>query len=142
MFNLKQLYSAYIGSIGAVSASSAINVKVTNQYVTATGYNSASGGWYWCTGTFINRCSFCGGKLSFNPKGTPEGEFTCIRCDADYSINGHCKASGSGVWLTHYTVAKTTVPTSSNIAQVQPVQPKLTLMDLLKIRLNENLLGF
>lgn len=68
--------------------------------MTASGYNSASGGWYWLNhATFVNECPFCGGKLSFNPKHTYEGEWTCKHCDADFSINGKCKAIGSHVWL-------------------------------------------
>jgi hypothetical protein len=36
------------------NSSSAVNVKITPTTVTATGYNSASGGYFWTTGTFEN----------------------------------------------------------------------------------------
>jgi len=38
------------------------------------------------TMTWENHCPLCGhnGTLTFNPKGTYEGELTCSYCDADY----------------------------------------------------------
>lgn len=104
---------------GAVSASSATNVHVTPTTVTATGYNSASGGWYRCTGTFLNYNPVTGnyGVLVWNPKGTAEGEWTATDDDMDFSINGRCKGTGwqHNVWLKKAGMPKksTVVPTSS-----------------------------
>lgn len=86
--------------IGAVSAAPSTHA-ITPLIVTATGYNSAVGGYFWCTGEFYNYNPFTGnwGVLEWNPKGTPEGEWTASDSDADFSINGHCKAWGSQMWL-------------------------------------------
>jgi methionine-rich copper-binding protein CopC len=69
--------------------------------VSAYGWNSCSKGWYKTGGTFINYCPFCHsyGCLSYNPKHTYEGEWTCTHCDSDFCNCGRCKASGSQVYL-------------------------------------------
>jgi hypothetical protein len=69
--------------------------------VTASGWNSCSSGWYKTSGTFINYCPICHsyGCLTYNPKHTYEGEWTCNKCDSDYCICGRCKATGSNVHL-------------------------------------------
>jgi hypothetical protein len=69
--------------------------------VSAYGWNSCSKGWYKTGGTFVNYCPFCHtyGKLAYNPKHTYEGEWTCMKCDADFCNCGRCKASGSQVYL-------------------------------------------
>ena len=69
--------------------------------MTATGYNSASGGYFWTTGTFENYDPFSHewGVLEWNPKGTPEGEWTSRVSDADFSIDGQCKSGHSDVYL-------------------------------------------
>jgi hypothetical protein len=69
--------------------------------VTAKGWNSCCSGWYKTSGTFINYCPLCHSYtcLTYNPKHTPEGEWTCNKCDADYCICGRCKATGSNVHL-------------------------------------------
>jgi hypothetical protein len=38
------------------------------------------------TGCFENYCTIYHsyGTLTFNPKGTPEGEWTCSKCGCDY----------------------------------------------------------
>lgn len=96
---------AMFGIVEPVCASSAINVHITPTTVTATGYNSAGGGYFWCTGTFENYNPFTGhwGVLEWNPKGTPEGEWTARDDDSDFSIDGQCKSGGYGrnVWLVH-----------------------------------------
>ena len=76
-------------------------MKVTPTTVTATGYNSASGGYYWTTGTFENYDPFSHewGVLEWNPKGTAEGEWTSKASDADFSIDGQCKSGHSNVHL-------------------------------------------
>ena len=69
--------------------------------VTASGWNSCSSGWYKTSGTFLNYCPLCHSYacLTYNPKHTSEGEWTCTKCDADYCICGKCKATGSNVHL-------------------------------------------
>lgn len=42
------------------------------------------GSYKWYTTSFVNKCPFCGGKLSVNPKGVPERELTCKKCGADF----------------------------------------------------------
>ena len=76
-------------------------MKITPTTVTATGYNSASGGYYWTTGTFENYDPFSHewGVLEWNPKGTEEGEWTSKASDADFSIDGQCKSGHSNVHL-------------------------------------------
>jgi N-acetylmuramoyl-L-alanine amidase len=95
-----------LGSIGASSASSATNVHITPTEVTATGFNSASGGYYWCTGTFLNYNPVTKrwGELEWNPKGTAEGEWTMRDDDMDFSINGRCKGLG---WQHQVFLVKT-----------------------------------
>jgi hypothetical protein len=80
---------------------------VTKDTVTAYGWNSC-GGWFKTGGSFMNYCPFCHGHgtLSYNPKGTYEGEFTCMRCDSDFCLCGRCKAGHSGVYLTRVVVKK------------------------------------
>ncbi len=49
------------------------------------------------TTVFLNHCPLCNhsGTLSFNPKGTAEGEITCSHCDADYcAVTGKDKNGG------------------------------------------------
>jgi hypothetical protein len=121
---------------GAVSASSATGVHVTSTTVTAFGWNSCSKGWYKTGGTFENYCPFCGGHgtLTFNPKGTYEGEWTCKRCDSDFCLCGRCKASGSGVYLIKAVVGKksqttTNIPVSAGV-YISP-------LSIIKNKLNE-----
>ncbi|ADZ09572.1 Pseudomurein-binding repeat-containing protein [Methanobacterium lacus] len=73
------------------------NVKT----VTAYGWNSCSKGWYKTGGTWKDYCPFCHSYncLTYNPKHTYEGEWTCSKCDADFCNCGRCKASGSQVYL-------------------------------------------
>ena len=113
-----------IGDLGAASACSATNVHITPTVVTATGWNSACGGWYRCTGTFLNYDPFDHhwGVLRFNPKGTSEGEWTGDD-DSDFSINGHCKAVGSSVWLIPASKLASMIGKKS---QAQPVSSPST----------------
>ena len=92
---------------------SAVNVKITPTTVTATGYNSASGGYFWTTGTFENYDPFSHkwGVLEWNPKGTPEGEWTSKVSGADFSIDGQCKRGHSNVHLV--PVQKSSSPTNT-----------------------------
>ena len=91
-------------------------MKITPTTVTATGYNSASGGYFWTTGTFENYDPFSHqwGVLEWNPKGTPEGEWTSKVSDADFSIDGQCKSGHSNVHLV--PVQKISSPISSPIS--------------------------
>ena len=99
-------------------------MKVTPTTVTATGYNSAGGGYYWTTGTFENYDPFTHewGVLEWNPKGTSEGEWTSKVSDADFSIDGQCKSGHSNVHLV--PVKKSTINTtntpSTNNTQTPP----------------------
>jgi hypothetical protein len=73
----------------AASASSvgAYNVQVTNKYVKATALCSCRfNSYHYMTGCFENYCPIYHsyGTLTFNPKGTPEGEWTCSKCGCDY----------------------------------------------------------
>ena len=90
----------------AAAADGAYNVQVTKDYVKATAKCSdGTSGYYYHTDTFKNYCPHCHryGTLTFNPKGTVEGEWTCSACDADYcAADGKEKISGSGYYLTTY----------------------------------------
>jgi hypothetical protein len=55
--------------------------------VKGTGYS-----YNWHYKTWINQCPYCGHKLLKNPKGVPESELTCSKCDADYDgCSGYVK---------------------------------------------------
>jgi hypothetical protein len=89
-----------MGAMTPVIASPSTH-SIASNTITATGMNSASGGYYKCTGTFYNYCPICHHweVMEWNPKHTAEGEWTCAHCGADFSINGHCKAYHSKYWL-------------------------------------------
>jgi hypothetical protein len=116
--------------------SSAINVGITSTTVTATGYNSASGGYFWTTGTFENYDPFSHewGVLEWNPKGTPEGEWTSKASDADFSIDGQCKSGHSNVHLV--PVKKDSSPVTTPTTTQNQTIPK---EDLISGMLNEPL---
>lgn len=55
--------------------------------------------YHWTFEEWLDYCPACGhhGVLQVNPKGTYEGELTCMRCDADYcGVTGLDK--GGGRW--------------------------------------------
>lgn len=98
-----------------VSASSvgAYNVTVTHDYVKATAicscgennYSIDDDNYIYHTATFKNYCPHCKsyGTLKFNPKGVPEGEWTCTNCGSDYcAADGKEKISGSKYALIPY----------------------------------------
>lgn len=97
----------------AASASSecAKDIQLTGQFVKATALCSCgSNGYHYMTGVFENYCPKCHshGTLTFNPKGTPEGEWTCSSCDTDYcAADGKEKISGSNFRLIPYTNSTT-----------------------------------
>jgi N-acetylmuramoyl-L-alanine amidase len=113
-----------LGSASAVSSTH----SVTPTVVSATGYNSASGGYYWCTGTFKNYNPVTGhwGVLVWNPKGTKEGEWTATDDDMDFSINGHCKGLGwqSGVYLVKTGTTVKSVAKNPCISSKHPTEYK------------------
>jgi hypothetical protein len=91
---LMLIISCLIISVPVSNASSVApyNVEVTHDYVTATAVCSCGLNSYtYHTGTFKNYCPQCHsyGTLIFNPKGVPEGEWTCKKCNSDY-----CAADG------------------------------------------------
>ena len=94
----------------SAAADGAYNVQVTPSHVTATAKCSdGTSGYYYHTATFKNYCPHCHsyGTLTFNPKGTVEGEWTCSACDADYcAADGKEKLSGSSYYLSVYTPPK------------------------------------
>lgn len=55
----------------------------------------------WYYRTWLNKCPYCGHKLSVNPKGVPERELTCFECDADYcGVTGYSKEGNKEKRLT------------------------------------------
>lgn len=92
--------------VASASSVSAKDVQVTGQFVKATALCSCgTNGYHYMTGTFENYCPKCHshGTLTFNPKGTPEGEWTCSKCDTDYcAADGKEKISGSNYRLVTY----------------------------------------
>lgn len=95
----------------SAASESAKDVQLTGQFVKATALCSCgSNGYNYITGVFENYCPKCHsyGTLTFNPKGTPEGEWTCSKCDTDYcAADGKEKISGSNCSLKAYTNSTT-----------------------------------
>jgi hypothetical protein len=103
--------------VASASSVGAYNVQVTSKYVKATALCSCGlNGYHYMTGSFENYCPICHsyGTLSFNPKGTPEGEWTCKQCGCDFcAADGKEKMPGSNVFLKPYKAPapiNTTVP--------------------------------
>jgi N-acetylmuramoyl-L-alanine amidase len=121
-------------------SSSAVNVKITPTTVTATGYNSASGGYFWTTGKFENYDPFSHewGVLEWNPKGTLEGEWTSKASDADFSIDGQCKSGHSSVHLV--PVQNISSPTNTPATNTTPTTKIQTIPqeNLINVMLNES----
>ena len=115
-------------SIPASSASSMkpYNVEVTSAFVTAIAFCSCGSMSYgYHNGTFENYCPRCKsyGTLKFNPKGSPEGEWTCTKCGADYcAACGKEKEPNSPYHLVPYNPpvaqAQEVTTTSSNIESI------------------------
>lgn len=99
----KTLFMGFVFALAFLILSAPVSAVVS-----ASGMNSCSKGWYHTGGTFLNYCPNCGssGTLSWNPKGTAEGEWTCMACDSDYCVCGRCKARGSGIYLIRATKHK------------------------------------
>ena len=105
--------------------------------VAHSGMNSCSKGWYHTGGTFENYCPFCHHSecLLWNPKGTPEGEWTCAVCDSDFCVCGRCKATGSSVYLIPAT--KKPVPAPVTVAPVSVNVP--SQWDILKLHIQQEI---
>lgn len=100
-------------------------VTITDTYISGYGIASGTNEGYKTHFQFENYCPMCGyhGTLTWNPKGTKEGEITCSHCDCDYSVSGKEKMYNPRAWLTPYYPEPEPVvaenATSANIAQVQ-----------------------
>jgi transposase-like protein len=90
LFILILIPATYATTYTSTSKSvSAHNVELTNDYVKATGICSCGLNDYkYHTKSFKNYCPHCKsyGTLIFNPKGVPEGEWTCTKCSSDYCL--------------------------------------------------------
>lgn len=107
-------------SLPATTASSvgAYNVEVTQNFVKATAKCSCGlNNYNYHTKAFENYCPHCGsyGTLIFNPKGVPEGEWTCIKCSSDYcAADGREKMPHTPYNLIPYTAPEVKAETVSN----------------------------
>ena len=121
----------------AASASSvgAKNVHITSEYVKATAVCSCGlNGYHYITASFENYCPQCHnhGTLSYNPKGVPEGEWTCEKCSSDYcAADGKEKMPGTNYYLKHYTA-----PESSQSKNIE-VHAQQVTTELLKLNLKD-----
>ena len=80
--------------------------------------------------SFKNYCPLCkkNGKLTWNPKGTAEGEWTCSACDADYC--GKCGSDKAKKRRASLTKTSTTTSTSTTTEKGIPGQVQtVTLWD-------------
>jgi len=108
---------------------------VSASTITVSGMNTASGGWYHTSGTFLNYCPECGhyGCLEFGIK--LYNEITCTHCDADYSVSGKEKIAGGTYLIRAYKHKK------------KKVQPKIikkpsppTPLEIVKTHINDKIL--
>lgn len=95
-------------------------VTITDTYISGYGIASGTNEGYKTHFQFENYCPMCGyhGTLTWNPKGTKEGEITCSHCDCDYSVSGKEKMYNPRAWLTPYYPEPE--PVNANIAPTQP----------------------
>ncbi len=125
--------------IPAASAASvgANGIQVTNEYIKATALCSCGlNGYHYMTGSFENYCPQCHsyGTLSFNPKGTPEGEWTCKKCGSDYcAADGKEKMPGSHIFLKPFTSPKVSqqseTPSEVHAQQITTGDMKINLLN-------------
>ena len=96
-------------------------VSKDDNTITVKTYPSKGGYAYKLTQhTWKNYCPLCKakGKLTFNPKGVPEGEITCSACDADYcGTSGKDKANKVRGKLTPASVTGKKVAKTSTQGQ-------------------------
>ena len=114
---------------------------MATEIISHSGMNSCSKGWYYTSGTFLNYCPDCGssGSLTWNPKGTIEGEWTCSACGSDYCVCGQEKTNGKAKHLinvTHKLNVKSKTPPQS----VKKQQTQLNPIDIVKQNINKNYL--
>jgi hypothetical protein len=105
----------------------------TSSYISGSGVASGYNEGYKTTFCFENYCPLCGHHacLSWNPKGTVEGEITCRYCDADYSVSGRDKYyKGARAWLIEYT------PPAPKVETPPAPEPPKSQLDLFKDVLN------
>ena len=104
-------------------------VDIVTHYATPSGYYHGEPGTY----TWIDYCPLCGCHdcLLWNPKGTYEGEWTCMVCNADFDgTNGYDKAGcGARGRLTRYVPEPIDNLTATNMT-TNTTTPPLTGWDL------------
>ena len=111
--NLILFLACLIISVPAADASSvgAYNITLTQDYVKATALCSCGSCDYtYHTNAFMNYCPHCKsyGNFIFNPKGVPEGEWTCTKCGSDYcAADGYEKMPNSKYRLIPYNEPET-----------------------------------
>ena len=90
----------------AASSVGAYNITVNHDYVKVTAVCSCGlTNYTYHTSAFKNYCPHCDsyGTLVFNPKGVPEGEWTCTKCSSDYcAADGKEKMPNSPYCLISY----------------------------------------
>jgi hypothetical protein len=122
----------------------ASNVQVTQDYVKATALCSCGlNGYHYMTGSFENYCPQCHsyGTLKFNPKGTPEGEWTCTQCGSDYcAADGKEKMPRSNIFLKHYSSPKPTQLSEVHAQEVTTTNSALDLLNVIKYYNNKRFL--
>ncbi len=116
--------------VASASSVDAKNVEATSKYVKATAICSCglNGYDHYITASFVNYCPHCHsyGTLEFNPKGTPEGEWTCSNCNSDYcAACGKEKISGSKYFLTPYNETVNTTTPNNKLNTTNQITSKL-----------------
>ena len=105
------------------------------EIISHSGMNTCNKGWHYTSGTFLNYCPDCGatGSLTWNPKDTIEGEWTCSACGSDYCICGREKTYGPAKHLinAHKVLSKST---TQNIKKPKP-------FEIVKQNINKPYLG-
>lgn len=126
------LPAAYASSIAPY------NIEVTHDYVKATAVCSCGlNDYIHHTKSFYNYCPHCDsyGTLIFNPKGVPEGEWTCTKCSSDYcAADGREKMPNTPYCLTPYKSPEVQAQEGATIR----VKRVMTHLDMYK---NKNFLG-
>jgi hypothetical protein len=106
LFFMIMLLPATYATTSTARPVGAHNVEITNEYVKATGICSCGlNDYIYHTKAFKNYCPHCKsyGTLIFNPKGVPEGEWTCTKCSSDYCLaDGNEKMPNTPYCLTPY----------------------------------------
>lgn len=105
-----------------------VKATFSGDTVTTWAFPSKSGYAYKLTKkTWKNKCPFCGGKLKFNPKNTPEGQLTCSKCDADY-----CAVSGKDCAVKVRKVLTPATVTANSATKVAASQTQSQKCELSK----------